>query len=69
MRREGYEGIMAPTTLYGAETWNMGARKRKRLNVCIGAYIPEKWKRLNVCIGAYIPERYVWRNTNEFSEK
>ncbi len=24
---------MGPTALYGAETWNMGAAKRKRLNV------------------------------------
>ena len=28
-----YEGVVVPTTLYGAETWNMGVAERKRLNV------------------------------------
>ena len=27
-----YEGIMVPTVLYGAETWNLGAAERKRFN-------------------------------------
>ena len=32
-KRRLYEGIAVPTALYGAETWNMGARDRRRLNV------------------------------------
>ncbi len=28
-----YEGVVVPTALYGAETWNMGAAERKKLNV------------------------------------
>lgn len=28
-----YEGVVVPTALYGAETWNMGVAERKRLNV------------------------------------
>ncbi len=28
-----YEGVVVPTALYGAETWNMGAAERKRVNV------------------------------------
>ncbi len=32
-KRRLYEGVVAPTVLYGAETWNMGAAERKRLNV------------------------------------
>ena len=28
-----YEGIVVPTALYGAETWNMGVADKKRLNV------------------------------------
>ncbi len=27
-----YEGIVVLTTLYGAETWNMGTSERRRLN-------------------------------------
>ncbi len=32
-KRRLYEGVVVPTALFGAETWNMGAAKRKRLNV------------------------------------
>ncbi len=32
-RRRSYEGVVAPTALYGAETWNARQNKRKRLNV------------------------------------
>ncbi len=32
-KRRLYEGIVVPMALYGAETWNMGAAERKRLNV------------------------------------
>ncbi len=32
-KRRLYEGVVLPTVLYGAETWNMGAAERKRLNV------------------------------------
>ena len=32
-KRMLYEGIVVPTALYGAETWNMGAAERRRLNV------------------------------------
>ncbi len=32
-KRRLYEGVAIPTALYGAETWNMGAAERKRLNV------------------------------------
>ncbi len=28
-----YEGIVVPTALYVAETWNMGVAERKSLNV------------------------------------
>ncbi len=28
-----YEGVVAPIVLYGAETWNTGAAKRRRFNV------------------------------------
>ncbi len=28
-----YEGIVVTTALYGAETWNIGAAERRRLNV------------------------------------
>ncbi len=28
-----YEGVVVPTALYGAETWNMRAAESKRLNV------------------------------------
>ncbi len=31
-KRRLYKGVV-PTALYGAETWNMGAAGRKRLNV------------------------------------
>ena len=33
VKRRLYEGVAVPTALYGAETWNMGQRERKRLNV------------------------------------
>ena len=35
MSAEGrfYKGIVVPATLYGAETWNMGAAERRRLNI------------------------------------
>ncbi len=35
MPREGYtyEGIVVLATLCGAETWNMGATEKKRLNI------------------------------------
>ncbi len=26
-----YEGVVVPTALYGAETWNMGAAERKKI--------------------------------------
>ncbi len=32
-KRRLYEGVVVPMALYGAETWNMGAAERKRLNV------------------------------------
>ena len=32
-KRKLYEGVVVPTALYGAETWNMGAAERRRLNV------------------------------------
>ncbi len=32
-KRRLYEGVVVPIALYGAETWNMGAAERKRLNV------------------------------------
>ncbi len=32
-KRRLYEGAVVPTALYGAQTWNMGAAERKRLNV------------------------------------
>ena len=32
-KRRLYEGIVVPTALYEAETWNMGAAERKELNV------------------------------------
>ncbi len=32
-KRSLYEGVVVPTVLYGAETWNVGAAERKRLNV------------------------------------
>ncbi len=32
-KRRLYEGVVVPTALYGAETWNMGTVERKRLNV------------------------------------
>ena len=32
-KRRLYEGIVVPTALYGAETWNMRAAERRRLNV------------------------------------
>ncbi len=32
-KRRLYEGVVVPTALYGAETWNVGAAERKRLNV------------------------------------
>ncbi len=32
-KRRLYEGVVVPTVLYGAETWNMGAAERKRLNI------------------------------------
>ncbi len=33
MQRKDYEGIIVPTALYGAETWNVGAAEMKRSNV------------------------------------
>ncbi len=30
--RRLYEGVVMPTVLYGAETWNMGAAERRKLN-------------------------------------
>ena len=33
VKRKLYEGIVVPTALYGAETWNMGTAEKKRLNV------------------------------------
>ncbi len=32
-KRRLHKGVVVPTALYGAETWNMGAEERKRLNV------------------------------------
>ncbi len=32
-KRSLYEGVVVPTALYGAETWNMGAEERRRLNI------------------------------------
>ncbi len=32
-KRRLYEGVVVPAALYGAETWNMGADERRRLNV------------------------------------
>ncbi len=32
-QRKLYEGIVVPTALCGAESWNMGASERRRLNV------------------------------------
>ncbi len=32
-KRRLNEGVVVPTALYGAETWNMGAAESKRLNV------------------------------------
>ncbi len=32
-KRRLYEGIVAPTALYGAETWNVGESERNRLDV------------------------------------
>ncbi len=32
-------GVVVPTALYGAETWNMGAAERKRLNVMEMRYL------------------------------
>ncbi len=32
-KRRLYEGVVVPTGLYGAETCNMGAAERRRLNV------------------------------------
>ncbi len=32
-KRKLYEGIVVPTALYKAETWNMIAAERKRCNV------------------------------------
>ncbi len=32
-KRSLYEGVVIPTALHGAETWNMGAAERSRLNV------------------------------------
>ncbi len=34
-----YEGVVIPTALYGAETWNMGVAERKRLNVMEMRYL------------------------------
>ncbi len=28
-KRRLYEGVMVPTVLYGAETWNMGSAERR----------------------------------------
>ena len=33
VKRKLYEGIVVPTALYGAETWNVGTTEKKRLNV------------------------------------
>ena len=33
VKRRLYEGVVVPTGLYGAETWNLGAKERRRLNV------------------------------------
>ena len=33
VKRRLYEGIVVPTGLYGAETWNLGAAEKRRLNV------------------------------------
>ncbi len=32
-KRRLYKGVVVLTALYGAETWNMGAAERKKLNV------------------------------------
>ncbi len=32
-KRKLYEGVLVPTALYGAETWNKGAVERNRLDV------------------------------------
>ncbi len=32
-KRRLYEGVLVSTALYGAETWNMLAAQRRRLNV------------------------------------
>ncbi len=32
-KRRLCEEVVVPTALHGAETWNMGAAERKRLNV------------------------------------
>ncbi len=37
--RRLYEGVVVPTVLYGAETCNMGAAERKRLNVMEMRYL------------------------------
>ncbi len=31
-KRRLYEEVVVPTVMYGAETWNMGAAERRRLN-------------------------------------
>ncbi len=33
LKRRMYKGVVVSTPLYGAETWNMGAEERRRLNV------------------------------------
>ncbi len=38
-KRRLYKGVVVPTALYGAETWNMGAAERKRLNVMEMRYL------------------------------
>ncbi len=32
-KRRLYEGVVLPTVLYGAETWNRGAVEKRRVNV------------------------------------
>ncbi len=38
-KRRLYKGVVVPTALYGAETWNVGAAERKRLNVMEMRYL------------------------------
>ncbi len=38
-KKKLYEGVVVPTALCGAETWNMGAAERKRLNVMEMRYL------------------------------